>query len=371
MKRIISIILTICMLMGLTGYIMAEDTKTEISFTDVDKNSLTAEAIYKMANAGIIVGDGDGTFRPKDGITRAELARIINLISAYTEADEEAFADVKESDWFYKDVQIAKKQGYIVGFEDGTFRGNENVTRQQVCVILCKVAGLYDLGIPVEIADEVSEWARPYVEMAVVSSLITLEDGNKFRAKEDMTREEFCVPFSAFVTINETEESPSPSPSTKPSGGGGGGASSGGGGGSGGGSGGGTISTPPPTPTLSPEEIQEENAQMLSNLTACHDDLELKLGYFSAEYSIYEMMCIIKDCIGYVISDAATNIIDTAYIVAHYSDSLIDAKEIYDSIMENPLAQAKFQQDLAAAKLNEETITWLGDQFGIDMGEYL
>lgn len=359
MKRIISIILTICMLIGVTGYIMAEDmvvAKAPISFTDVDKDALTAEAIYKMANAGIIVGDGDGTFRPKDGITRAELARIINLIYGYTEADEEVFADVKESDWYYKDVQIAKKQGYIVGFEDGTFRGNENVTRQQVCVILCKVANIYDLGIEVEINDEVADWARPYVEMAVASSLITLEDGNKFRATEDMTREEFCVPFSSFVETGDAEEtpspspsvSPSPSPSTRPSGGGGGG-----------GGGGGSVSRPTPTPT---PDIATENADMIENLKACLADINTHLRKFPQGLQ-RNLINKIKTCIAGTIDAAKTDLIDANFVRTTYATEIDEAKQYYDAIQLDELEKASFQENLA--NLNSATLTWLATEFGL------
>ncbi len=359
MKRILSIILTICMLMSLTCYIiMAEDAVTtapSISFTDVDKDSLTAEAIYKMANSGIIVGDGDGTFRPKDGITRAELARIINLIYGYTEADEEVFSDVKESDWFYKDVQIAKKMGYIVGFEDGTFRGNENVTRQQVCVILCKVAGIYDLGIEVEINDEVADWARPYVEMAVASSLITLEDGNKFRATEDMTREEFCVPFSSFVSTGDNveespspspSESPSPSPSTRPSGGGGGGG------------GGSSVSTPTPTPT----PIDVANKEMLSKLNSCLADIKANLRNFDQGYQ-RNLINIIKDCIEGTIEAGQTQLIDADYVKATYTSEIDEAKMYYNAIEADESEKASFQENLA--NLNSETLTWLATEFGL------
>ncbi len=177
----------------------AGDVSEKISFTDVNPETESGKAIMKLAEAGIVSGNGDGTFAPQRGITRAELCKMINNIKNFTEEDTTAFSDVTADNWYYSHVKIAKKAGYINGFEDGTFRGDQNVTREQVCAILVRVLGLYDLGLPVTISDTVSPWAENYVKTVIANTLIKLEDGNKFRATEDMTREELAVPLANFV----------------------------------------------------------------------------------------------------------------------------------------------------------------------------
>ena len=60
---------------------------TGLTFTDVDASTDEGEAIYKLVKAGVVNGNGDGTFTPKNGITRAELCKMINLTYKYTEKD--------------------------------------------------------------------------------------------------------------------------------------------------------------------------------------------------------------------------------------------------------------------------------------------
>ena len=85
MKRIICIILALTLLLSAClAVVVSADQATEnkITFTDVDANTTRGAAIYKMANAGILVGDGNGIFRPNDPITRGELTKIVNMISS-------------------------------------------------------------------------------------------------------------------------------------------------------------------------------------------------------------------------------------------------------------------------------------------------
>ena len=100
---------------------------SKITFSDVDANTATGANIYKLVNAGILNGYEDGTFRPNNNLTRAELCKIVNLVFNYTEAEELSFSDMSKNDWFYNYVAIAKKAGYITGHADGTFKGNDYI----------------------------------------------------------------------------------------------------------------------------------------------------------------------------------------------------------------------------------------------------
>ena len=78
-----------------TAKTTVEEIKT-ITFSDVDANASSGVAIYKLVNAGILNGYEDGTFRPNNPLTRAELCKIVNLVFKYTEAEELTFSDVKK-----------------------------------------------------------------------------------------------------------------------------------------------------------------------------------------------------------------------------------------------------------------------------------
>ena len=208
MKRFLSVLLVFMMIIPTIAVSVSAETAT-VSFKDVDSATSQGQAIIKLATAGVLLGYPDGTFKPDQPITRGELSKVINKIFNYTEADTEMFSDVdKEKDWYYNDVAIAKKAGYIKGYEDGTFRGENNMTREEACTILKRVGGLYDLGLPAGVTDAVSEWALPYVNAVIIGGFMSLEEGNTFRATEKITRGEFCEAFSKFVQIKEPEVVP-------------------------------------------------------------------------------------------------------------------------------------------------------------------
>ena len=127
-------------------------------FTDVEPGTALETALVKLKNAGIINGYEDGSFQPAGGLSRAEFCKMINILFGYTELATTGFPDVPADAWYHDHVLIAKKQGYIQGFEDGTFRGNEKITREQVCVIIDRINNCYKL-YDVVINDEVSDWS--------------------------------------------------------------------------------------------------------------------------------------------------------------------------------------------------------------------
>lgn len=175
-------------------------------FTDVDFSTEQGQAIEKMYSVGYLSGYNDGTFKPNATITRAELTRVFNKVFMY-EINEEnaknqsAFTDVEEGAWYYNDIRIAQSNGYINGFNDGSFRPQDNFTRQQTCVVLSLAAGLQSVNADITISDEVSSWAEVYVKSAIADGAFELEDGNIFRGTANITRGEVCEALANYVII--------------------------------------------------------------------------------------------------------------------------------------------------------------------------
>ena len=92
MKKIISLFIILAMTISSIGVFAVETTAPV--FSDVDANSTTGQAIYKLVNAGVLNGYTDGTFRQNNPLTRAELCKIVNLVFGYTEAAPDTFTDV-------------------------------------------------------------------------------------------------------------------------------------------------------------------------------------------------------------------------------------------------------------------------------------
>lgn len=178
-------------------------------FSDVDFSTEQGQAIEKMYSVGYLKGYNDGTFKPDATITRAELTRVFNQVFKYELNEEKAatmedFSDVEQGAWYYNDVRIAQTNGYINGFNDGTFRPQDNFTRQQTCVTLALAAGLQNTAQEITISDEVSPWAENYVKAAIADGAFELEEGNTFRATANITRGEVCEALAKYVVI-ETE----------------------------------------------------------------------------------------------------------------------------------------------------------------------
>lgn len=92
---------------------------------------------------GLISGYDDGTFRPDAPITRQELA--VMVARALDEADPGTvnFTDAEAiEDWAAVPVAQAAAMGIVTGFEDGTFRPQETATRAQAAVMLSRLVSL-------------------------------------------------------------------------------------------------------------------------------------------------------------------------------------------------------------------------------------
>ena len=113
-------------------------TKT---FSDVEDDAWYAKAVNTMASLGMLEGYPDGTFRPDAPITRAEFAAIA-LAFAYDPASAScSYTDVSTSAWYYTYVAQATTYGWIGGYPDGSFRPNNSITRAEVAVIVNNMLG--------------------------------------------------------------------------------------------------------------------------------------------------------------------------------------------------------------------------------------
>ena len=211
MKKLLAYFAVLCLMLSCQVItVSAEETQTAVvennAFSDVDATTEVGKDIYKLYHAGIISGHGNGTFAPNDPVTRAQLCKMVNNILGLTEPDTTGFVDVTEDKWYYQHVLIGKKAGYIKGYPDGTFLGDNYITREQVSAIICRAFSIPVTDATVTITDPVSEWAVGNVTCMVVNNLIPLEEGNTFRALENMTRAELSVVLAKFLKEEPDKE---------------------------------------------------------------------------------------------------------------------------------------------------------------------
>lgn len=162
-------------------------------------NHWAVQEIDLLSAKGIIGGYHDGSFRPNRSITRAEFSKII--ISSLN-LDEEAyslynvpsaFKDIPSAYWAKGYIELAYELGIINGYEDGTFRPERPIRRDELTAIIVrtlKVSKSFETPPNLGFADEseIPGWARDAVAKALSLNLINGYPDGTFRPAELTTR---------------------------------------------------------------------------------------------------------------------------------------------------------------------------------------
>lgn len=107
------------------------------AFTDIDSSHWAYSAVSHLADNFILNGYLDGSFKPDANITRGEFAKIIvSATNTYDYTAASSFSDVSKDAWYYAYVSSAMKNGFITGYPDGSFRPDDNITRADICTIV-------------------------------------------------------------------------------------------------------------------------------------------------------------------------------------------------------------------------------------------
>ncbi|MEK5489241.1 S-layer homology domain-containing protein [Paenibacillus sp. FSL R7-0297] len=176
-----------------------------LTFADVD-NHWAKNAVNDMGSRLVINGVNETTFNPNADITRAEFAAIIiRGLGLKLGEGTSAFADVAADSWYAAAVETASGYGLITGFEDGTFRPEARITREQAMSIIAKamkLTGLADQTGTVDTASvlaaftdagSIGAWAGDSLALAAKAGLITGRGDSKLEAKANVTRAEVAV----------------------------------------------------------------------------------------------------------------------------------------------------------------------------------
>lgn len=108
------------------------------NFSDVDSSRWSNNAISTLANAGIISGYKEGTFKPGQTITRAEFAAIASRFDTVSENVTNPFTDT-EGHWAEQLISNAADKGWVGGYPDSTFRPSNAITRAEAMTLINKV----------------------------------------------------------------------------------------------------------------------------------------------------------------------------------------------------------------------------------------
>lgn len=170
-----------------------QNVENEVIFADVASDAWYNYYVYELYNAGIV--SKDEYFRPEDPVTRAEFVKmIVEMLGIRDSSAVVSYTDLSETDWSYVYIASATKFGIIQGNGDGTFGVNDNITREDMAVIIDRAVKLvgYDVqtGEPsFNDNDQISDYAYESVGCMQANGIIQGYEGN-FSPKDTATRAE-------------------------------------------------------------------------------------------------------------------------------------------------------------------------------------
>ena len=178
-----------------------------LPFTDVSWDHWAYSAVKRVYTRSLMVGVSDTSFAPGQALSRAMLASVLyRLAGEPAVTAENPFTDVPADRWYTDAVIWAAENGIVVGCGDGTFRPNAPATRAQTAVMLYAYANFAgrntsqraDLSAFADAAD-VPSWALAEMQWANAAQLILGRDGKLLAPNAETTRAEIASILSTFI----------------------------------------------------------------------------------------------------------------------------------------------------------------------------
>ena len=194
---------------GIEVFFTADYTKEAgafLPFVDVT-NHWAYTDIKRVYNRGWMVGESATIFAPDQELTRAMLAVILYAMAGEPEvAAANPFSDVPAGEWYTDAIIWAAANGIVVGCGDGTFRPEMAVTRAQAAVMLCGYAAFAGRDVTVRAdlsafgdAADIPAWAQAEMQWANAEKLILGRDGKLLAPNAAATRAEMASILSGYA----------------------------------------------------------------------------------------------------------------------------------------------------------------------------
>ncbi|MCX7715235.1 MAG: S-layer homology domain-containing protein, partial [Clostridia bacterium] len=141
-----------------------------------------------------INGYEDSTFRPDNNLTRAEVSTMMVTVMGYSGSVnfESTFSDIDKKAWYFEDVSRMQYEGIFSGYEDGTFKPDNYITRAEFCVIIYNAMKIDSSKSSSKSAftDVKGHWAEKYISALIQKKYISGYDAKTFMPDKPITRAE-------------------------------------------------------------------------------------------------------------------------------------------------------------------------------------
>jgi len=180
------------------------------TFTDTGSH-WAKDKIESWAEKGYVSGYQDGSFKPDQNITRAEFMVIVNKAFGFTKTAPIDFSDVKDGAWYYDTIAAAKAAGYISGDPAGTMRPDDPITREEAASIIMRLKNLTaNEAAASQFTDAaLITWSKGAVGAVADAGIMKGYPDGSFQPKKFITRAEAIVALYAAIDYeNEKPDTP-------------------------------------------------------------------------------------------------------------------------------------------------------------------
>lgn len=199
---------------GTTGSIPTPTTPipTPTPTPEVTDNPQTNIPGSDGKHKGYMQGYQDKTFKPENNITRAEMAVILANLDKFAKVDKEytTFKDVPTKHWAAWAIAYVTSKGYFKGYEDNTFRPGNYITRAELSVVLCKYLELNaNNSALTDLIDINGHWAKGYINMLSSKGYIKGYSDKTFKPNNNVRRSECTALINRALGLEGPEDSES------------------------------------------------------------------------------------------------------------------------------------------------------------------
>ena len=176
-------------------------------FSDVKESDWFYDAVKYVNENELMVGGGDGKFNPNAQLSRAMLVQVLyNNEGRPALTSANPFTDVTSGQWYTDAIVWAADNGIVSGYGGGLFGPNDNITREQVVVILNNYAKWKNLSVSATTdlanytdAGEISDWALSAMKWANATELMLGRSETTLVPKGETTRAEIATLLMKFI----------------------------------------------------------------------------------------------------------------------------------------------------------------------------
>jgi hypothetical protein len=184
-----------------------------LPFSDVGGDCWAWDGIWGCYSAGVVEGYPDGSYQPATPVTRDQMAVYVArgmlaptgeaALAGYVPSDPRDFPDVPDTSWAWKHVEYCAEQGIVEGYEDGYYRPEWTVTRDQMAAYTARAlvapAGEAALAnyVPSDPRDfpdvPPAFWARKHVEYCAEQGVVEGYEDGYYHPEWAVTRDQMAV----------------------------------------------------------------------------------------------------------------------------------------------------------------------------------